>query len=464
MSDFLRTAFADTTFFPFWLDRKDAPPPTPCLIGATRADLVIIGGGFTGLWAAIQAKETNPSCDVVLLEADRVAHGASGRPGGIVSTSVMHGLGNAQRIFPDDLARLEELGHQNIAGFKETIARHNIDANLEWTGEMTVALSSEGMEMVKKEYDLHHAHGHDVTLLDAQATREQLASPLFVGALWSHKASGIVHPAKLAWGLKQAALSLGVRLYELSPMRRIEDLHDRLCIHTRDGTVTAPRALLCTNAFAAGHKRIRSRVVMIRDRILTTEPLNAEQHQAIGWANRQGIYDTRTQLNYMRLTPDNRILFGGRLGYFMNSPADPALDRTPAPYQRLARAFFQTFPQLEGIRFSHAWSGPIAITTRMAVHFQTYYSGKAVYAGGYSGFGVSASRFGARIGLAKLLQDDIPETHMAFAATEPRWVPPEPLRTLGAYITMNALDNADAKGGWRRSWLALVDRLGFPLS
>ncbi|MBU3030456.1 NAD(P)/FAD-dependent oxidoreductase [Paracoccus marinaquae] len=457
-------ALNDTTFFPFWLDRQDAPAPAAALVGATRADLLVVGGGYTGLWAAIQAKEADPARDVVLIEADRIAHGASGRPGGIVSTSVMHGLSNAQRIFPGDLEALEALGHDNMAGFQSTIERHGIEADLEWTGEMTVAVSKDGLPAVQAEYDLHHAHGHDVELLDAQQTREQLNSPLFEGAIWSRKASGIVHPARLAWGLRRAAIALGVRLYELSPMKGIEDQGATVLVRTRDGVIRTPRVLLCTNAFASGHRRIRSRVAMVRDRILTTEPLTTEQRTAIGWANRQGVYDTRTQLNYMRLTPDGRILFGGRLGYFMNSPRDPETDRTPEPYTRLAEAFFTTFPQLEGIRFSHAWSGPIALTTRMAVHFQSYHGGKAIYAGGYSGFGVSASRFGARVGLAKLMGEDLPETRMEFAATEPNWIPPEPFRALGAKITMAALDGADSKGGWRNAWLSLVTRLGFPLS
>lgn len=464
MSKAIDAALADTTFFPFWLDRADAPVPAAPLIGAAGADLLIVGGGFTGLWAAILAKETNPAWDVVLIEAGRVAHGASGRPGGIVSTSVMHGLANAKRIFPAELKMLETLGHQNMAGFRETIERHSIEADLEWTGEMTVAVSPAGLNTIQEEYELHRAHGHDVELLDAEAARAQLHSPLFEGALWSRKASGIVHPARLAWGLRRAAISLGVRLHELSPMRDIEDRGEMLRVRTCDGAISAPRVLLCTNAFAAGHPHIRRRVVMIRDRILTTEPLTPAQKDAIGWAGRQGVYDTRTQLNYMRLTPDDRILFGGRLGYFMNSPADPRADRMPTPYKRLAEAFFRTFPQLEGIRFSHAWSGPIALTTRMAVHFQAYYGGKAVYAGGYSGFGVSASRFGARVGLAKIMQQDLPETRMTFAATQPGWIPPEPFRAIGAHITMAALDDADTKGGWRRSWLSLVSRIGFPLS
>ncbi|MFC6978669.1 FAD-dependent oxidoreductase [Microbulbifer taiwanensis] len=119
----------------------------------------------------------------------------------------------------------------------------------------------------------------------------------------------------------------------------------------------------------------------IRDRIIVTEPLTPEQMELVGWQNRQGIYDTRTQLNYMRLTADNRILFGGRLGYFFGNNTDPEEDKTAAPYVRLVENFYRTFPMLRDIKFSHAWSGPIALTTRMAVHYQHYHGGRMLYAG-----------------------------------------------------------------------------------
>ena len=465
MTGLARNALRDVTLFPYWLDSATAPRAEQHLIGKTDCDLLIIGGGFTGLWAAVQAKEQNPARDVILIEQGKVAYGASGRPGGIVSTSVMHGLSNAAQIFPKDLDELERLGQENTDGFLETLSKYEIDCHAEWGGELTVAVSPEHVEDLKPEYDLHIEHGHDAVLLDAEKARAQVNSPLYCGAVWNRKASGTVHPALLAWGLKRAALKLGVRLHELTPMTRIEDEGSVLRVVTHHGQVRAPRVLLATNAFASGHRKIRSRVAAIRDRILMTEPLSDEQMDRIGWNNRQGVYDTRTQLNYSRLTKDNRILFGGRLGYFFNNDTDPASDRESSEvFERLAAAFFRTFPQLDDVRFSHAWSGPIALTTRMAVHFQRYYGEKAIYAGGYSGFGVSGSRFGARIGLALLDKCDDPELSMDFATTLPNWIPPEPFRYIGAQVTMYALDTLDEKGGWRHAWLRMVKAMGFPLS
>ena len=456
-------ALHDTVLFPLWLDSPSAPAVEPQLIGHHDADLVIVGGGFTGLWAAIQAKEAKPDSEVILVEAGKVAYGASGRPGAIVSTSIMHGLSNAARIFPDDLDVLEKLGQDNMAGFTDTLARYDIDADMEWGGELTTAIGPERVGDIEEEFELHRKHGHDVVLLDREAVRAEIDSPLYHGGVWSRKQSGTVHPSKLAWGLKAAAMSLGVRLHEHSPLTALSPDGPALRVRTHDGSVRTPKVLLATNAFAAGHPHIKRRVTAIRDRIIATEPLSDEQLGRIGWRNRQGVYDTRTQMNYTRLTKDNRIVFGGRLGYYYGNDTDPAADRDIATYHRLAEAFFATFPQLDDVRFSHAWGGPIGLTTRMAVHFQKYFDNRAIWAGGYSGFGVSASRFGASIGLALLEDPEAPEGKLAFARSLPSMIPPEPFRWIGAKITMHALDGVDSKGGWRKVWLRLVHAMGFPV-
>ena len=456
-------ALRDVTLFPLWLDNPAAPMPERPLIGRSEADLIIVGGGFTGLWAAIQAKEADPGRDVVLIEAGKVAHGASGRPGGIVSTSIMHGLSNAQRIFPTDLEELERLGHDNAQGFKDTLERHGVDAEIEWGGELTVAVEEAHLPDLREEYELHKTHGYDVVFLEREEAQEQVGSPLYHGAVWSRSNSGTAHPAKLAWGLKAAALKLGVRLYEDTPLTDLRSDGTAIAVKTHDGSLRAPKVLLATNAFAAGDRRIKQRVAAIRDRIIATEPLSDEQMARVGWSNRQGVYDTRTQLNYTRLTKDNRIVFGGRVGYYFNNDTDPTADRDAATYERLAEVFFKTFPQLDDVSFTHAWGGPIALTTRMAVHFQRYHGGKVIYAGGYSGFGVSASRFGARLGLALLDDPSAPELKLECAASLPNWMPPEPFRWIGAKLTMYALQDVDEKGGWRRAWLNLVHAMGFPL-
>jgi glycine/D-amino acid oxidase-like deaminating enzyme len=458
-------ALANTRFTTYWLDSLDAVDDEAALDRDTSCDLLVVGGGFCGLWSAIQAKEQNPNRDVVLIEARSVANGASGRPAAIMSTSVMHGIDNTERIFPDDVRELERLGQENMDAFKQTVERYQIDCDIEWGGEMKVSIGDQGLDSIDEEHELYLKYGHDAVKLDKAGVQAEIKSPIFHGGTWSRQRSGTVHPGKLVRGLKRAALELGVRLFENTPLLVNRKIPTGVLVETPGAIITAKKVLLATNAWAAGHRHISRRVAAIRDRILVTEPLTGEQMEKLGWQNRQGIYDTRTQLNYMRLTADNRILFGGRLAYFFGNNTDPDHDRTPQPYIRLAQSFYRTFPQLaEEIRFSHAWSGPIGLTTRMAVHYQKYHDGDMVFAGGYSGFGVTASRFGARVGLAILDGVDIPETRMQFALTVPDYIPPEPFRWIGAQITMYALDTLDEKGGWRKPWIWMVQKMGFPIT
>lgn len=457
-------ALADVRMRPFWLDRSDAPAPCTPLTSHRRADLLVVGGGFTGLWGAIQAKQRKPGAEVILIEKSTIANGASGRPGGIVSTSVMHGLSNAVRIFPKEIAQLEQLGQENIRDFMQTVDEHEIDCHAEWGGELTVALDVEGAAALHREHELHVKYGHEAVFLDTDAVREQVNSPRYVAGIWSKHACGTVHPGLLAWGLKRVALSLGVEIYENTALEHLEDQRRTVKATTPHGSVIADKVLLATNAFAAGHKGIKRRVAAMRDRVLATEPLSRSQMEIIGWNSRQGVYDMRTQMNYMRLTKDNRIIFGGRLAYAFAGEPFPHVDLNVESYKPLADAFFETFPQLVGLRFTNAWSGPIDLSTRMAVHFQRYYREKVVYAGGYSGFGVSASRFGAGIALDILDGSKTASSRLQFATQLPSMIPPEPFRWIGAQLTMHALDTADKKGGWRKPWLRLVSAMGFPLS
>ncbi len=464
-TEFAIRALNNTRFTTYWLDSLDPENSEPTLDQDIDCDLLVVGGGFCGLWGVIQAKEQQPDRDVVLIEAKSVANGASGRPAAIMSTSVMHGIDNTERIFPQDVAELERLGRENMDGFQNAIERYNIDCDIEWGGEMKVSVGDQGLDAIEEDYQLYRKYGHGAEKLDKIQVQSEINSPLFHAAVWSKKRSGTVHPGKLVRGLKRVALELGVRIFEQTPHLGNSRSSKGIRVNTPQATIEARKVLLATNAWAAGHPRIKTRVSAIRDRIVVTEPLTPDQMKRVGWKHRQGIYDTRTQLNYMRLTKDNRILFGGRLGYFFGNNTDPAHDKTPQPYIRLVNSFYRTFPQFKGeIAFSHAWSGPIGLTTRMAVHYQRYHDGNMVFAGGYSGFGVTASRFGARVGLAILDGDDIPETKMTFALTEPNYIPPEPFRWLGAKITMYALDTLDDKGGWRILWIKLVQKMGFPIT
>lgn len=458
-------ALQGTRFTTYWLDSIERVADEQILKEKTHCDLLIVGGGFCGLWGAIQAKEQQPDRDVMLIEAKSIANGASGRPAAIMSTSVMHGIDNTERMFPGEVAELEQFGRENMDGFRKTLEKYNIDCDIEWGGEMKVSVGDQGLDAVEHDYQLYLKYGHEAVKFDKMQVQSEVNSPVFHAGAWSKKRCGTIHPGKLVIGLRRVAIELGIRIFEQTPHLSNTFHGGKIQVQTPYASIETRKVLLATNAWAAGHRKIKSRVAAIRDRIVVTEPLTLEQMNKVGWKHRQGIYDTRTQLNYMRLTKDNRILFGGRLNYFFGNNTDPQKDKTPEPYLRLVHSFYRTFPQLkEEIRFSHAWSGPIGLTTRMAVHYQRYHQGNMVFAGGYSGFGVTASRFGARIGLAILDGDDLPETRMSFANTVPNYIPPEPFRWIGAKITMYALDTLDEKGGWRKLWVRLVQKMGFPIT
>jgi glycine/D-amino acid oxidase-like deaminating enzyme len=454
---------ADAEVKSFWLDNTSETAPCPPLTEDATAQLLIIGGGFTGLWAAIQAKERHPALDVVLIERDRVAHGASGRPGGIISTSVMHGLKNEARVFPDDIDSLEDLGQQNLDGFRASVERYGIDADIEWVGEMKVAIVRDHMPELEEEYQLHLRHGHDVVMLDETQVREQLNLSLLVGGMWSRQRSGVVHPAKLAWGLKKAALALGVRMHESTSMLSYAQDGRLVRVTTQFGTIMADKVLFATNAWVNVDKRIKRRVIAVRDRVLATEPLTAEQLARIGWQNRQGIYDTRTQLSYFRLTADNRIIFGGHVDYFFGNNTAPTQDNQRSTYHGLVDTFQRTFPQLSDVKISHVWSGPIDYCKRAAMYFERLMQDRVVWVGGYSGFGVAGSRFGASTALDILFNLDTPATALDIAKTLPGVIPPEPLRWAGTKLTFHAIAGADLEGGWKAAWIDAVRRVGFPI-
>src|SRR6202042_2768306 len=165
----------------FWLDQPDAPEPAAALAGEVTADLAVIGGGFTGLWARLLAVEGCPELDVVLIEAKAVGWAASGRNGGFCSASLTHGIGNGLERFPEEMPLLEKLDEQNLREIGETIAKHDIDCDSQLPGELSVANAAWQLEGVEEEAAAARQLGHDVEVLDAEGIRRELNSPVLVG-------------------------------------------------------------------------------------------------------------------------------------------------------------------------------------------------------------------------------------------------------------------------------------------
>ncbi len=454
-------ALADAEPRVFWLDDPARPPMLSALEGPERADLTVVGGGYCGLWTALRAKERNPERDVVLLEAGQCGDQASGRNGGFASASLTHGFGNGTARWPGEMALLDRLGAENLTGLADTVARHGIDCNLEATGELTVATAAHQVaELAELAGDLREA-GHETHLLDREQVRVEVDSPTYLAGLWEPAATVMVEPARLAWGLRQACLDLGVRIYEGTPVEALAPTGGGMRARTRGGHVDSARVALATNAFPPLLRRLRLMTVPVYDYVLMTEPLSADQRAAVGWAHRQGVGDASYLFHYYRLTRDDRILWGGYDAvYHFGSRIRPWFEQSGPTHDLLAEHFFATFPQLEGLRFSHRWAGVIDTCSRFAAFFGTAHQGRVGYALGFTGLGVAATRFAADVVLDLLAGEETERTRLRMVRERPLPFPPEPLRYGAVQLTRWSSERADLDRGRRNAWLRTLDRLG----
>ena len=445
---------------PYWLDRPGAPAPRPPLAAAVDADLLVVGGGLTGLWTALQAAEEGKS--VVVLEGERLAFGASGRNGGFCDASLTHGLGNGVERWPDELAALERMGRENLAGIADTLARHGIDCGWEPTGTISVATAPHQLPWLEQAAAALRRFGWDAEVLDAAGVRALVDSPTYLGGLAVPDGCALVDPARLCWGLARAAESAGATVHEGSRVLSLRA--DGAGVRAEcagGGVVRARRALLATAAFPPLVRAIRRYVVPVYDYVLVTEPLSAAQRAAIGWRGRQGVSDLANQFHYYRQTEDDRILWGGYDAvYDFGGRVVPERDSRPATFALLEAHFRETFPQLDGLGFTHRWGGAIDTSSRFSALWGRALGGRAVYVVGFTGLGVGASRFGARVGLDLLDGLDTERTRLEMVRRRPLPFPPEPVRWAGITLTRRALARADRREGRRGPWLKTLDRLG----
>jgi glycine/D-amino acid oxidase-like deaminating enzyme len=448
----------------FWLDQPDAPEPLPALAGDVTADLAVIGGGFTGLWTALLASERYPDLDVVLVEAQTVGWAASGRNGGFCSASLTHGIGNGLERFPGEMPLLERLGAQNLREIGEAVTRYGIDCDFQPTGELALAAEDWQLDGLDSEAVAARQLGHEVEVLDAAGARAELASPRWAGGLKYTTGNAMVEPGRLAWGLRRACLQAGVRIYERTPATSLSGAAAGagLRVRTPYGSVRAARAVLAAGVPGGSLlRRVGAYLVPVWDYVLMTEPLSAAQLASLGWRDRRGASDLGNQFHYFRLTRDNRVLWGGYDAVYYNGGRIREEHAVrPATFARLAAQFLATFPQLEGVSFTHAWGGVIDTCSRFCAFFGTAHAGRVAYAAGYTGLGVGASRFAAQVLLDKTQGQDSERVRLALVNSKPLPFPPEPLRSGVIQATRASIARADRNEGRRDPWLRLLDRLG----
>lgn len=451
-------SLATSAFGSVWLDERVGPvrPRFPALTTPITCDLVVVGGGYTGLWTALHAARRHPNQRIVLVEAHRVGWAASGRNGGFVDASLTHGAENGKARWPNEFDILEAMGLDNLDNMAAELGELGLDTDWQRTGMLTVATEPHQVEWLRAA-----AASGEGKFLETTEVRGEVASPTYLAGLFSAESCAIVHPAKLAFELARACQDAGVRIFEHTNATRLDSGGVGLRVETGQAVVTARRAVLATNVYPSLLKRNRLHTVPVYDYVLATEPLTDDQLDRIGWRRRQGVGDCANQFHYYRLTADNRIVWGGYDAvYHFGRKVDPRYEDRPATYRRLAGHFFLTFPQLDDVRFSHRWAGAIDTNTRFCAHWGLARDGRVAYVNGFTGLGVGASRFAADVCLDLLEGRSTPRTGLQMVRERPLPFPPEPLAGIGIQATRWSLDRADHAGGRRNAFLRTLDALG----
>jgi glycine/D-amino acid oxidase-like deaminating enzyme len=435
--------------------------PHEPLEGRVKADLVVVGGGLTGLWAAVRAKQEQPDRTVTLIDRETLAIGASGRNGGFMSSSLVHGLGNGLSRFPDEMPELERLGFENLEAIGETIESFGIECDLEKPGVIETAMTPEQYEELTELLPDLERFGHEVVLLDREAMRAEVDSPLLIGGLWQKSGEWAVDPVKLCDGLARVASELGVVIFENTEMTGLKETASGIDVVTGAGSISSQKVLLATAAFKSPVRAVSSRVIPVFDYVLVTEPLDEAQKASVGWHNRQGLSDSANRFHYYRQTADGRILWGGYDAiYNYGGRVEDRYYQRDESFAGLAQRFHAAFPQLEGIRFSHRWGGAIDTCSRFFAFYGLAHGGKVSYAVGHTGLGVGASRFAAGVGLELLEGRKSDITALQYVRERPIPFPPEPMRWATIQFTRNRIAAADLNGGREGIWLRTLSRLG----
>ncbi len=414
------------------------------LEGDERADVCIVGGGYTGLWTAIRLAEHDPALDVVLVEADVCGGGASGRNGGFV-LSWWAKFGTLKKVCGgEEAVRLARESVRAVDGIGEFCAANGIDAHYRRDGWLWAATSDAQLGAWDETLDAISSFGEEpfVRLGPEEAAR-RAGEATHLGGVFEPTAA-TVQPALLARGLRRVALERGVRIFERSPMTKLERSRPPRVV-TAGGTVTASKVVLALNAWAAALPELRRAVVVIASDIVATAPA-PDRLEAIGWTNGMCISDSRMLVNYYRNTLDGRLIFGrggGKLAF--GGKVGSSFDGPSPRAGAVAESMRTLYPRLDDVPVTHNWMGPID-RTQVGLPFFSRLGGREdiVYGLGYSGNGVGPTYVGGRI-LASLALGLDDEWSRAGLAREPAGrFPPEPVRYLGGRLVRSAVERKEA--------------------
>lgn len=430
----------------YWHETVDIEPTEP-LTDDLDCDVVIVGGGFTGLSTAYQLGRLAPELDVVLLERDVVGFGASGRNGGFAMPLLGRDLVHlVDEVGHDEARRACATMYDAVAHLRHLIDDSDLDCEKEETGYIILNTSDRREEHTRRDYELAQQMGYERQWLESDDLDEHIDSQAFQSGCYDPE-SFVVNPAKLARERKRLAEAVGVSVFEQSPAVELETERG-VQVETPEGSVSADAAVLAVNGYAEALDFRTDRFVPVHTFITLTEPLSDERLADAGWNERRTSLETsRNLIHYFRLTEDNRILFGGEDiqlyygGQFHDEDAGIAGD--------LRTRFREFFPSLDDVEFTHSWGGVLAVTLDMFPEFGVADDdGRVFYAGGYCGHGVALGNYSGKILAPKVAKSvgvggEADGADPFFVDRTATWVPPEPLR----YVSLQLY----------RRWLKLDD-------
>jgi glycine/D-amino acid oxidase-like deaminating enzyme len=431
----------------WWLREALALPefagdPCPPLTSDTTADVVILGGGYTGMWTAWFLKELDPGTDVLLLEQDICGGGPSGRNGGFVN-SFWGDLTTLCERFGDEAAlRLCRAGEESVTEIGAFCDKQGFDAWFRPDGDLNAASSTSQIgEWADEVITADRLRLDHLEVLTTEEVRARVDSPVIHGGVFS-RYGGTLHPARLARGLRNALLAAGVRIHEHTHVSRF-GIGDPVIAETPTARVTAGAGVLAMNAWAQHWKRFRRAITVRGSYIVMTEPA-PDLLAALGWTDGMGFSDYRSALHYVRNTPDGRIAFGiGGMQPDIARHIDPRFAYDQASIEVAIADMHRMFPTFAGVGIDGAWGGPIDVSGDHLPFFGTLDPGTVHYGLGYTGNGVGPSHLGGRIlahrALAKY--DDV--LALPLVDLEPRRFPPEPIRSVGAAVANRAIHRRD---------------------
>lgn len=363
----------------------------PALQGHTTADVCIVGGGFSGVATAVELAEKGYS--VVLIEANRISWGATGRNGGQVIGGLGHNVTQFKNTIGEDgVKAIYQMGIECVEIIKSRVAKYNISCDLK-NGYMDVALKprqARDFEEYKESQELN-GYPYPLRLLNAEETQEIVKSKKYCGGLLNENGWGHIHPLNLCIGEARAAEQLGARIFEQSRVQKIV-YGDKPTVHTEQGSVQANYVVLCGNAYLENLvPQLATRVLPCASFIIATEPLGARTQEVL--TKDVAVCDPRAALDYYRLSNDGRLLFGGMANYTGLAPRDIT--------GTMRKKMLDVFPQLENARIDYTWGGQMGIGLNRMPQLGRI-NNNVYYVQAYSGHGVAPTHM-----MGKVLADAI---------------------------------------------------------